>query len=324
MFSNKNITEERLNKQNILKYVSEYSIYQYYIPDLNIGSVICSPLREDNNPSFGIFIGKYGDLAYNDYKLGGGDVIKFVSTIENVSRYEAMKIINYIFQLHLICNTTNRIFKTQKPSLLNSNIKKLKKKKPKISIRIRDWNQDDVDYLNPLDIKKLKNWFPIDFFWIDSQIFNTDKLAYAFRYGINIYKIYQPNLQTKHGKWWSNIDVKTHWFGHNLLPKKGNLLFVCSSNKDASVLHQLGYNAIAPHTESQIFSETQYKEYSKRFLKIIVFYDNDETGLLKAKKFSDIYNLDYIYLEDQETKDPFEFIKMYSMEDLNNFIKEYI
>src|SRR5690606_14701173 len=102
MFSNKNIKEELLTKQNILKYVSEYQIYSYYLGNFKIGGNMSSPFREDNNPSFGIFIGKYGDLAYNDYKLGGGDCISFVARLEKVSYYQAMILINDIFDLNLV------------------------------------------------------------------------------------------------------------------------------------------------------------------------------------------------------------------------------
>jgi hypothetical protein len=132
------------------------------------------------------------------------------------------------------------------------------------------------------------------------------------------------NLNTKKGKWWTNIDSTIQWFGHTNLNYEKTLLYVCSSNKDASVLHQLGYNAIAPHTEAQMFSQDQYDYYSKYFDKIIIFYDNDDTGIKKATKFSEVWDLDYIYLEDLDTKDPFEFIKQYGLNELDEFLKQYI
>jgi len=325
MFSNKDVADDILCKRNILKQVSEYAIYNYYIPVFKIGDISHSPFREDLNPSFGIFIGKYGDLTFNDFKLGGGDCITFVALLEKVTRYSAMLIINKIFKLNLLpLKNTNTIlpeFKTAKASLKNSNLKK--KTKPKISIKLRDWNDNDKEYFSPLNYKKLQI-YPIKFYWIDNQLFNTDKLAYAFRYDTNIYKIYQPNLNTKKGKWWTNIDSTIQWFGHTNLNYEKTLLYVCSSNKDASVLHQLGYNAIAPHTEAQMFSQEQYDYYSKYFDKIIIFYDNDDTGIKKATKFSEVWDLDYIYLEDLDTKDPFEFIKQYGLNELNEFLKQYI
>lgn len=321
MFSNKDVSTEILCKQNILKHVSEYAIYNYYIPVFKIGAIGLSPLREDNNPSFGIFIGKYGDLTFNDYKLGGGDCITFVALLEGVSRYQAMRIINKIFELNLLVLRENDTAlpdrRSAKASLKNNNIKK--KTKPKISIKIREWAEHDLEYFSPLDHTKLK-LFPIKFYWIDDQLFNTNKYAYAFRYDTNVYKIYQPNLEK--GKWWTNISVENQWFGHSELPDTGDLLFVCSSNKDASVLQQLGYSAIAPHTESQMFSAAQYEEYSKRFKKIVIFYDNDETGILKAEKFGKAWNLDHIFLEETDTKDPFEFIKTYSLLDLYEWLQQ--
>ena len=322
MFSNKNIKDEKLSKKNLLKYVSEYDIYAYYIGEFTIGSIFSSPFREDDNPSFGIFIGHYGDLAYNDFKLGGGDCFSFIMKMENVTFYESLSIVNNIFKVGLI-DFSNSNTKEIKTPIITSYKVPLIKYKPKISIKIRDWNQDDTDYFKPLNLDKL-TCLPIQYFWIDEQIFNTDKLAYAWRYGINIYKIYQPNLDTKKGKWWSNISIKNNWFGHDGLHYDQDTLFICSSNKDASVLHQLDYNAIAPHTEAQMFSQEQYDYYSSKFSRIIIFYDNDETGILKASKFSEKWGFDYIYLPEEETKDPFEFIKQYSMEELKEFIEEYI
>ena len=324
MINLKNIPEESLNKDNILKYVSEYSIYQYYIPDLVIGAKRSSPLRTDRNPSFGVFVGKYGDLAFNDFKLGGGDVFKFVSLIEHVSRYEAMIIVNNIFQLNLAVYgkyKTRKIETTKKPSLKYSKSKK--RKKPIIKIKSKDWSEKDVEYLSPLDITKL-NWIPIQFYWIDEQRFNTSELAYAFRYDINVYKIYQPLLETHKGKWWTNISVENQWYGHDLLNYEDPVLFICSSNKDATVLYQLGCNAIAPHTEAQIFSQEQYDYYSSKFSRIIIFYDNDDAGIKYAEKFSQTWNLEYIYLEEVDTKDPFAFIKKYNLEDLNLWLQEIL
>ncbi len=323
MINLKDVCEERLTKENILKYVSEYSIYQHYIPDLLIGGKICSPLRKDSNPSFGVFIGKYGDLAFNDFRLGGGDCFKFVSLMENVPRYEAMIIINNIFQLNLSVfgkYNTKEILETKKPSLKNN---KIEKRKIKIQIKSKPWSQKDVDYLEPLNVNKL-DWIPIRLYWIDEQRFNTDSLAYAFRYGVNIYKIYQPNLNVSRGKWWTNIDNSVEWFGHDKLDYSKDLLFIASSNKDSSVIHQLDYNSIAPHTEAQIFSQEQYDYYTSKFKRIIIFYDNDKAGIQYAEKFSNKWGFDYIYLEESITKDPFAFVKEYSLEGLDIWLNEVI
>ena len=52
-FSTKNVTE--LTIKEILKRISEYDIFKYYVgKDFKMGS-ISSPLRKDRNPSFDIY-----------------------------------------------------------------------------------------------------------------------------------------------------------------------------------------------------------------------------------------------------------------------------
>lgn len=323
MFSNKNVSEEILTKENLFKYISEYDVYNYYVPKIRLGRTYHSPLRQDKNPSFGIFVASSGELCWNDYAIGGGNCVKLTALIENISYYEALDFLNNLFKVGLTSlNVTGKSIKPTK-TVEATNHKITNKSKPKISIQARDWLTHDIEYFDPLDHKKIKA-IPIKFFWIDDQLFNTDKYAYAWRYGKNIYKIYQPMLDISKGKWWSNISNKVNWFGTSGLDINKSELFICSSNKDASVLHQIGFNAIAPHTEAQTFSKSQYEMYSKYFDRVIIFYDNDERGIQYAEKFSNQYNLDYIYLEEPNTKDPFEFIKEYTLEDLYIWVKETI
>lgn len=320
MFSNKNIKEEYISKQNILKHVSEFDIYRYYLPNIEINDITNSPFRKDNNPSFGIYLSMNNELMFNDYKLGSGNFLKFTMWMENVDYKSALHILNKRYNLGYISYGNNSSY-IHKPIITNE--KFFKKDKTKISIKSRDWNQDDIDFWYPLDIKKLYNVIPIKYFWINEQIYNADKLAYAYRYGPYIYKIYQPNRDVKNGKFWSNIDISIPWFGHNILPtKQHDVLLVVSSAKDTNVTLQCDFYTISPHTESQIFTLQQYRYYKRIFRKIIIFYDNDETGIKQAEKFSKTYDLDYIVLED--TKDQFEFVKKYDLITLKEWIQQWI
>jgi len=320
LFNTIGLKEEVLIKENILKYISEYDVYNYYLPGIKIGKVYKSPFRSDKQASFGIFIGFDGELAFNDYRLGGGDFIKFVTWIEQCSYIDALNHINNIFDLKFLPRGgVNRIY--IKPALI-SKYKPKAKHKPKIYIKSREWNSIDAEYWYPLIESDVKPANPIKYFWIDKQLFGTAPLAYSYKYGKNVYKIYQPTKDRKEGKWWSNISASTPWFGHNNLPDTGDYLFVASSNKDALVLIALGYNAIAPHSESQTFTPEQHAEYSFRFKNIVVFFDNDTTGILKAYRFNDLYGTTSLFLEEKDTKDPFEFIKKYTLLDLRDYIEQ--
>lgn len=323
MYNNEKVSEELLNRDNILKYISEYDVYNYYIPGIRLGKAYLSPLRKENNPSFGIFYTSNGKLLWKDHKIGSGDCFKLVALIENLSYYGAMDFINRLFDLNLLSlKDTHDIISIKRKALKTKRILH-KKKKPIISIKSREWLPHDEKYFSPLNIRKLKI-IPIKFFWLDDQLFNTDKHAYAYRYDKNIYKIYQPFRDIKKGKWWSNISYDTPWFGHDGLDYNKDILIVASSNKDASIFHQIGLNSIAPHSESQIFSAKQYEFYKKKFKKIIIFYDNDDMGIEYATKFSNTYNLEFMYLEELDTKDPFEFIKKYDMQTFKEWLEQWI
>ena len=311
---------KKLTTDNILKKISEYDIYSLYLGNFTIGTKFSSPFRKDNNPSFGIYESRAQDkLLFNDFRLGAGNVFQFVMLIENVNFLEALSIINQQFKLGLN-DRINVDYKEKKFTKYKT--LKVDKQQKSIHIKVREFNKYDIDYFNPLDVNNIHKLYAISNVWINGYMFETETLSYAYRYGRNIYKIYQP-LSTEH-KWISNISPDVEWYGVDILPNKDDLLFVASSNKDAAVFHQLGYNAIAPHTEAQKFTQLQYDNLSERFKRIIIFYDNDETGIFKAKQFSNTYNLDYLYLEEESTKDPFEFIKQYDLETFKEWIKQWI
>src|SRR5690606_26460777 len=239
MFNIKDIKEEDLNKKNVLKHVTQYDIYAYYLGNFDIGSKMKSPFRRDDNPSFGIIVGNQGDLIYNDYLLGSGECIGFVSRMENCTFNEALSILNKRYKLNLIDFNSNVISKyNHKPIITNKEI--TNKPPTTISIKLRDWQLHDKEFwYNRYEITRSTldyyNVYPISRFWINQYRYNADKYAYAYREDINVYKIYQPYLSTDNGKFWSNIKNKDIYQGYDQLPDRGEILFITSSKKDVMV-----------------------------------------------------------------------------------------
>lgn len=323
-----NIKEEWLNRENVLKYVNPYDVYSYYLGNFNINTNMNSPFREDNSPSFGIFLGRKGDLAFNDYKLGGGDCIVFVSFMENCDYKSALSIINQRHRLGLIdyIKAKSNIY-THKA--INTDTVIQPKSDVWISIKVRNWLPHDKEYWNrryEISGSTLMYFdvYPIDKFWINQFWYNADKYGYAYRFDTNVYKIYQPFLPSGRGKWWGNIKNKEIYQGHDQLIDNGELLFITSSLKDVMVLYEAGYSAIAPHTEHQILSEELYNHYSNRFDMIVIFYDNDSAGILHANKMVERYEVKSIILPESDTKDPSDFVEKYDLETLKLWISEKI
>tara|TARA_R100000908_G_C3720199_1_gene123274 strand:- start:461 stop:949 length:489 start_codon:yes stop_codon:yes gene_type:complete len=158
-------------------------------------------------------------------------------------------------------------------------------------------------------------------------MYSCKKNSYGYylgnRQGIARWKIYQP-LQPRESKWFSNInreDVQ----GVTQLPETGDTLYITSSLKDIIVLRKLGLSAVAPSAETTIIPEDIIAELKSRFKKLVIFYDNDNPGIVASNKHSKIYEasevcIPFKYLS-EGIKDPSDFVEEYGYEKLLNVIK---
>lgn len=325
-----NIGTEVLTEENVMKKVSPYDIFFHYHGEFIVGRLEHSPFRIDEKPSFGIYVSKEnGKLVYNDFRLGGGNCIAYVKFKYNCSYYQALKIINRDFGLNLIEYGTP--YKSEINHIKQAPRVTKYEPKPKpffpIKIKVRNWLDRDKNYWwkkyqIKLETLKLYRVYPLTRFWIGEQMFYPEKLSYGYFFKKGVFKIYQPLLTNSTGKWFSNIDTTIPWQGYDQLPKEGDILFITSSLKDVMVLYELGYPAIAPHTEKQIFTDEMYEELKSRFKNIVVYYDNDEAGVTHSTKITKKYPVDYINNPKGLPKDPSDFVEDYSLTELDSLINE--
>lgn len=319
------IQTEYLTKKNLLEKLDQYDVYAYYIGAFDVYNVMSSPFRKDDNPSFGVFY-RNGDLIYNDYKLGGGDCIAFVSYMENCSYYQAMGILNKRYNLGYLEAARHKFASvyTKKPVKYNKSI--VEKPEYWIDVSFRPWQQHDKEYWQQYEISLATLQYydvnPINRFWVNGFSYHVDKHAYSYFYSDRVFKIYQPFKPVSEGKFYSNIKDKEQYQGVNQLPDSGELLFITSSLKDVMVLYEAGFWAIAPHTEHQILSEGLFSHYSQNWGIMNVLYDNDEAGMKHADKMVQKYGLKSLVLPDSDTKDPSDFVKKYDLETLKLWLNE--
>jgi len=320
-----NIPHEPISKEKILEKISEYDIFLHYIGHFEIGKVMNSPLRIDDTPSFGIYVSnKTGNLLFNDFREGAGNCFHFVMKKYNCSFHKALAIINRDFNLGLHTNANIDISDVQAKPVVTG-YKPKSKSKIKIRVATRKWLSRDKEYWHDkycVSLSTLRKFkvYPVTAYWMGGQRFYANKLCYGYYFRPGVFKIYQPTQTVKTGKWLSNIDDTVSWHGYDQLPEKGDIVFITSSLKDVMVLHELGYPAIAPHTESQILPVELYNELSGRFRKVIVYYDNDEAGVLHSTKICNKYSIDYINNPKEYPKDPSDFVDDYSKEELTDMI----
>jgi hypothetical protein len=86
-------------------------------------------------------------------------------------------------------------------------------------------------------------------------------------------------------------------------------------------LDQLGYSAVAPQSESNDISDL-ITELQERFTHVILFYDNDDTGIAMSYKYGDKFNIPVILTPDKEQKDISDFIEMYGSDSAMDFIEQ--
>ena len=139
-----------LTIDNLLKKVSPYQIFKFYVPDMKIGSVINSPLRKDSKPSFGFFA-RGNDLLYHDFATGeSGNWIKFIMQLFGLSTLkDALRQVNYDMNLGLYAKVTNN-----KKVVIPHDKEIMNKGSTEIHPTIREWTDDDLRYRGQYHISK--------------------------------------------------------------------------------------------------------------------------------------------------------------------------
>jgi hypothetical protein len=337
-----------LNTVNVLERVSPLDIFKRYCKNFKeVGRKFSD--REDDEKSSAIISYYNGDLWYKDFgRPGAYRAIPYVSFKYGIEYREALELINTEFSLGL-----GNSFEDDNSSLdiapirYKSSVSKEVVESIPIELKVRriPFTQEGLDYwiahgwkTEHLNIAKI---YQISHYWINhprKNIINwkielkwNQELAYSLDYyfhkGVFMRKIYRPHEISDY-KFMTNAD-KTVVQNYNMLPKTGDYLFITSSLKDCGGFCNLGYNAIAPNSESSFFPESFVEKIKGRFKYIFIWFDNDygrkeNPGIKSAKHFSEKFGIDYVYNPDNTAKDPSDFIKKYGLSEFNNLINERI
>jgi hypothetical protein len=326
--------KRELTSDNIRSRVSSFDLFSYYCePFKEVNLKFCSELRKDTYPTCSIQAYE-GRLFYKDFATGESfDDIGYIQKKYNVDFLKALAFINRDFNLDLSGQLedslpTMAFFGIPDKSI---DIHALAKETAQIKVQIRPWDKViDGTYWKDkygFTVAQLKyfNIFPIKYFWINNKLYSGSKNTYGYYFGteegLERWKIYQP-LGPKDKKWFSNIG-KTILQGYKQLPDSGDLLFITSSLKDVVTLRKLGFYAIAPSAESTIIPEDIIAELKRRFKHVVIFYDNDDPGIVSADKHSKLYDVKSISVPiTSKTKDPSDFVEKYNYEELLKIIKD--
>lgn len=303
----------------ILSKVTEYDIYAKYIGQFKVGMIYNSPFRKDKNPSFGIYYSKRTkQLLFKDHGTGEcGNVIKFVSLFTGKTEYNDI-LSDIVDNLNITNNTK-----------LVSSKQYIPPTETVIGIVRQEFNDVDINYWKQFNISintlKKFNVNSIKYYLCNGIVKGTYKREnpmYAYKV-YNNFKIYRP-LADKYTKWRNNLtdyDIQ----GYEQLPQKGDILFITKSMKDVMCLHEMGYPAVSPSSESTFLPKDVLEQLKARFKRIIILFDRDTAGVKRSRKLSRETGLEAMFINKKfKAKDVSDAVKANSFEEIKNWLDETI
>lgn len=303
----------------ILSKVTEYDIYAKYIGQFKVGMIYNSPFRKDKNPSFGIYYSKRTkQLLFKDHGTGEcGNVIKFVSLFTGKTEYN--DILSDIVDKLNITNNTKLVSSKQYISPTETVIGVVRQEFTDIDINY--WKQFNISIntLKKFNVNSIKYYLCNG---IVKGTYKRENPMYAYKV-YNNFKIYRP-LADKYTKWRNNLtdyDIQ----GYEQLPQKGDILFITKSMKDVMCLHEMGYPAVSPSSESTFLPKDVLEQLKTRFKRIIILFDRDTSGVKRSRKLSRETGLEAMFINKKfKAKDVSDAVKANSFEEIKNWLNETI
>lgn len=303
----------------ILSKVTEYDIYAKYIGQFKVGMIYNSPFRKDKNPSFGIYYSKRTkQLLFKDHGTDEcGNVIKFVSLFTGKTEYNDI-LSDIVDKLNITNNTK-----------LVSSKQYIQPTETVIGVVRQEFTDVDINYWKQFNISintlKKFNVNSIKYYLCNGIVKGTYKREnpmYAYKV-YNNFKIYRP-LADKYTKWRNNLtdyDIQ----GYEQLPQKGDILFITKSMKDVMCLHEMGYPAVSPSSESTFLPKDVLEQLKTRFKRIIILFDRDTAGVKRSRKLSRETGLEAMFINKKfKAKDISDAVKANSFEEIKNWLNETI
>lgn len=291
-------TSSSISKTEIFNKYSETQILSTVFPEVTeIPCVISSPFREDSHPSFSFFLDSNNHIRFNDY----GDPTMKGGLIDLLCAYWHC---TFNQTLDKICSLFIKDEDLQiKPKQIRTLTRKEADMLTKIQVTVRPWRDYDYEYWKSYGITK--QWlkyaeiYPISYKIITKKenstskgkkfIFPADKLAYVYierKEGKLQLKIYQP-YNTNGFKWCSKMDASVVGLWTKI-PEYGEKVIICSSIKDALCIScQLHIPTLCLQGEGYSMSKTAINELKRRYKKVYIAFDTDETGIKDGKKLAE-------------------------------------
>ena len=329
-------------KEVILDQVSEIEIFSHYLGcEVKLGKAMVSPLRQEKHPSFNVYQSPTnGRLYYKDFGDERGDCFKFIMRMYGCTFTEALHMVVQDFQIATTetKRDLSQIRKAAKAIRIPQIFFNPRKKLPYARARwtpelLKLWNNGGIG----LKVLQEYNVHPVSKMKIPKRDGSGDFVLHSkegdpifcFDYEEGIKKFYRPFVKEKKYKFISNLR-KGDIFGLKQLKEhvkdqgKVNILLICAGQKDCLSLYaNTGIRGIALNSESASLTSDEIIGLMEYTDKLLVCYDNDETGRKHANKIKQDIGIDHIDLGQlapaDKVNDIYDYFKLKLSAD--NFIK---
>lgn len=321
----------------LLTLVSEFQILAYYFNVTQLPCVINSPLRADNNPSFGLLANEKGAVRYKDFKTqDSGGLFDLLMAYWNITFEDT---VDRVYQDLNKFKGTMADSEVRIVSKARRRSKHVYSSSTDLQVKTREWKKHDLDFWEQFGISK--SWldfgkvYPITHLIITknekSFVIPADKYAYVyieFKDKVPSLKVYQPYSNTH--KWLNKHDASV-WDLWEQLPESGETLIITSSRKDALCLWEnTGIPSCSLQAESYIPKEHVVQQLKDRFKNIFVLYDNDfdkktNYGRELGEEIAKTFGLIQIEIPEQfKAKDPSDMVMNYNRTTIKEVINNLI
>ena len=310
-----------LTLSNILNRIDEYSLYCHYLGfDPDIRGTYSSPIREgDEKPSFSFYNARPGSDIEFMWKDGAvnksGTIVHLVMELYGIPYNEALAQIDVDFNLGLTDGTykskRRELKRFDKPKAKGSAKIEIRRKSGFTRVGLAYWEQFGINKETLIKYQVSEIYMAV----INGKYIRYNDLAFAYRVA-DKYKIYQP--KSTQFKFINNFDHRIVE-GFFQLEQKQDLLIITKSLKDVMTLHELGYEAISPKSESTVIPDPYFKWINERYKRVIVLFDND------MKHNGDLYPYRKVYIPLQSgCKDISDYVKKYGKKDAKHLVSQLI
>jgi DNA primase len=321
--------KNRLTIEAVLERITPYDVFKMYVPEKNwkINHVICSPLREDENPSLliGNRNGRLGfvDFAYTEHK---GDCFEFVKLLYGLANIdEVLKKIDIDFGLGF-----NSAPNTEKYEMITKAYKQpeeASKTYTHIQVITRNFTKEELEYwasyYQTKEDLRANGIYSIAKLYLNRTLFylKPDELRFGY-YLKGSWKIYRP-FNSKATKWVPNNTPLDSVFGLENLDKNHNTL-ICKSLKDYMVCRKIYPYVCGVQNESVgSFSQDTIDYIRENSLDVFVCFDSDDAGKKASFAVTKLFNWKHVNPPDRllpNIKDMADWAKTKGLDEVKQFL----